>query len=179
MLADRIIAHTGVATVRDSQEQSLDTMELECERGITIKAQAIRKPYTLGGITNQINLTRWSVSVSVASRSRRRPYASPTPLAALNLIDTPGHVHLLIRGVPESRASAVMMTVFWGQHLLRGVSYPRGFCQVTVLLIDATQGIQAQTVTNVYLALEHDMAILPAVNLTTGGLRCNLPPRDS
>lgn len=48
-----------------------------------------------------------------------------------------------------------------------------------MLLIDATQGIQAQTVTNVYLALEHDMDILPAVDLTTGGLRCDLTPRDS
>ena len=48
-----------------------------------------------------------------------------------------------------------------------------------MLLIDATQGIQAQTVANVYLALEHDMAILPAVDLTTGGLRCNSPPQDS
>ncbi len=48
-----------------------------------------------------------------------------------------------------------------------------------MLLIDATLGIQAQPVTNVYLALEHAMAILPAVNLTTGGMRCSLPPRDS
>ena len=91
-LADRIIARSGVVSERDLQEQHLDTMELERERGIRIKAQAIRKPYTLGGITNQTNLTQWSWSVSVASRSRRRQHACPTPLAALNLIDTPGHV---------------------------------------------------------------------------------------
>ena len=89
MLADRMIAHTGVAAVRDSQEQSLDTMELGCERGITIKTQAIRKPYTLGG-TQPDRYTR--------------------------------SCHLLIRGVPESRASAVLMTVFGGQHLLSGGS---------------------------------------------------------
>lgn len=88
-LADRIIAHTGVAAVRDSQEQSLDTMELGCERGITIKAQALRMPYTLGG-TQPDRYTR--------------------------------SCHLLIRGVQESSASAVMMTVFGAQHLLRCVS---------------------------------------------------------
>ena len=88
-LADRIIARTGVVSERDLQEQHLDTMELGCERGITIKTQAIRKPYTLGG-TQPDRYTR--------------------------------SCHLLIRGVPESRASAVLMTVFGGQHLLSGGS---------------------------------------------------------
>lgn len=88
-LADRIIARTGVVSEQDLQEQHLGTMELERERGITIKAQAIRKPYTLGG-TQPDRYTR--------------------------------SCHLLIRGAPGSRASAVMMTVFGGQHLLRVVS---------------------------------------------------------
>jgi GTP-binding protein LepA len=112
-LADRILELTGALTRQENVEQVLDSMDLEKERGITIKAHAVRLTYT-----------------SLSGRQY-----------LLNLIDTPGHVDFSYE-VSRSLAS----------------------CEGALLVVDATQGVEAQTLTNTYLAVEHDLTIITIIN---------------
>ena len=130
-LADRMLQLTGVVDDRAMRSQYLDRMDIERERGITIKSQAVRMPWTLRGVGDE--------SVEPSKGAAPRPAVGDQ--FVLNMIDTPGHVDFTYE-----------------------VSRSLEACEAAVLLVDAAQGIEAQTLANLYLALEADLHVIPVLN---------------
>jgi GTP-binding protein LepA len=126
-LADRLMGITGTISQREMKEQTLDKMDLERERGITIKLQPVRMEYTYDGSDERYKGQKF----------------------ILNLIDTPGHVDFAYE-VNRSLAA----------------------CEGAILVVDSTQGIQAQTLANLYAAMELDLVIIPVLN------KIDLPASD-
>jgi GTP-binding protein LepA len=126
-LADRLLELTGTITPRDLVSQTLDKMDLERERGITIKLQPVRMEYTYLGEIRQFKEKKF----------------------VLNLIDTPGHVDFAYE-----------------------VSRSLAACEGAILVVDSTQGIQAQTLANLYAAMEQNLSIIPVLN------KIDLPSAD-
>jgi len=127
-LSDRLIEMTGTISNRDLKEQTLDKMDLERERGITIKLQPVRMKYKYGGQD---------------LRFKNQEFI-------LNLIDTPGHVDFAYE-----------------------VSRSLAACEGAILVVDSTQGIQAQTLANLYAAIEQNLEIIPVLN------KIDLPNSDA
>jgi GTP-binding protein LepA len=130
-LADRMLQITGVVSDRDMRAQYLDRMDIERERGITIKSQAVRMPWSTRAVPEPVE------------------GQGPEQTFALNMIDTPGHVDFTYE-----------------------VSRSLAACEGAILLVDAAQGIEAQTLANLYLALENDLTIIPVLN------KIDLPAAD-
>jgi len=136
-LADRLMELTGTITKREMKEQTLDKMDLERERGITIKLQPVRMEYVYPGSIpfskEEIELRNIEENIDVNGFINQK--------FILNLIDTPGHVDFAYE-----------------------VSRSLAACEGAILVVDATQGIQAQTLANLYSAMELDLKIIPVLN---------------
>lgn len=150
-LADRMMELTGTVTKRDMKQQLLDSMDLEREKGITIKLAPVRMKY------EYVTSSEAGAAPSIATRlvspadsiDGDRNTAPQPGIYDLNLIDTPGHVDFSYE-----------------------VSRSLQACEGAVLVVDASQGIQAQTLANVYLAMEQDLTIIPVLN------KVDLPAAD-
>ena len=150
-LADRMMELTGTVTKRDMKQQLLDSMDLEREKGITIKLAPVRMKYeyVTSSEAGAASSTATRLVSPVDSIDGGRNTAPQPGTYDLNLIDTPGHVDFSYE-----------------------VSRSLQACEGAVLVVDASQGIQAQTLANVYLAMEQDLTIIPVLN------KVDLPAAD-
>ncbi len=144
-LADRMLQLTGIVEDRLMRAQYLDRMDIERERGITIKSQAVRMPWSVETTSeaSPVSAEQEDVRAQRASSLSGGPRGAEPPVSSycLNMIDTPGHVDFTYE-----------------------VSRSLAACEGAVLLVDAAQGIEAQTLANLYLAMENDLEIIPVLN---------------
>ncbi len=131
-LSDRLLELTNAVSLRELKEQNLDTMDLERERGITIKLQPVRMEYFYGSLLEKYKEETPKELLNPEWQNQK---------FVLNLIDTPGHVDFAYE-----------------------VSRSLAACEGAILVVDATQGIQAQTLANLYAAMEQDLTIIPVLN---------------